>query len=71
MNGVLCAGNKEETNYVIIQLLLVCHGQIKCQIKKKICEVEGEAVKGFVLIEYGGLPACCRCCLAKRLAVQL
>lgn len=33
MNGVLCAGNKEETNYVIIQLLLVCHSQIKCQIK--------------------------------------
>lgn len=33
MNGVLCAGNKEETNYVIIQLPLVCHSQIKCQIK--------------------------------------
>lgn len=56
MNGVLCAGNKEETNYVIIQLLLVCHGQIKCQIKKnkKKREVEGEVVEGFVLIEYGG-----------------
>lgn len=64
MNGVLCAGNKEETNYVIIQLLLVCHGQIKCQIKKK-SEVEGEAVEGFVLIEYGGLPARCRSRLAK------
>lgn len=33
MNGVLCSGNKDKTNYVIIQLLLVCHGQIKCQIK--------------------------------------
>lgn len=36
MNGVLCAGNKEETNYVIIQLLLVCHSQIKCQIKVSV-----------------------------------
>lgn len=34
MNGVLCAANKEETNYVIIRLLLVCLGQIKCQIKE-------------------------------------
>ena len=33
MNGVLCAGNKDKTNYVIIQLLLICHSQIKCQIK--------------------------------------
>lgn len=43
MNGVLCAGNKEETNYVIIQLLLVCHSQIKCQIKVRghsVCLME-------------------------------
>lgn len=39
MNGVLCAGNKEETNYVIIQLLLVCHSQIKCQIKVRVHSV--------------------------------
>lgn len=45
MNGVLCAGNKEETNYVIIQLPLVCHSQIKCQIKVRghsVCLMECE-----------------------------
>ena len=43
MNGVLCAGNKDKTNYVIIQLLLVCHSQIKCQIKERghsVCLME-------------------------------
>lgn len=46
MNGVLCAGNKGETNYVIIQLLLVCHSQIKCQMKVRghsVCLMECEA----------------------------
>lgn len=35
MSGVLCAGNKDKTNYVIIQLLLVRLRQIKCQIKER------------------------------------
>lgn len=51
MNGVLCAGNKDKTNYVIIQLLLICHSQIKCQIK----------VRGALCL-FNGLQATCSYC---------
>lgn len=52
MNGVLCAGNKDKTNYVIIQLLLICHSQIKCQIK----------VRGALCLFNGLQATCFDCC---------